>query len=64
MSNKISRQVMQKIFTIDNKKTQILRQLAYNNRLITEEHHTHFHSDYMGKASGHSSQMLQNFLKR
>ena len=42
---------------------QISRQLAHASMRITEEHYAHFHPDYMGQASDHSSQMLQNFLK-
>ena len=42
----------------------ILRQLGHANMRITEEHYAHYHPDYMGQASDHSSRMLQNFLER
>ena len=42
---------------------QISRQLAHVSMRITGEHYAHFHPYYMGQASDHSSQMLQNFLK-
>lgn len=42
---------------------QISRQLGHASMRITEEHYAHYHPDYMGQASDHSSQMLQNFLK-
>ena len=44
--------------------TQISRQLGHANMTITEEHYAHYHPDYMGQASDHSSRMLQNFLER
>ena len=43
---------------------QISRQLGHANMRITEEHYAHYHPDYMGQASDHSSRMLQNFLER
>ena len=43
---------------------QISRQLGHASMRITEEHYAHYHPDYMGQASDHSSRMLQNFLER
>ena len=42
---------------------QISRKLRHASMRITEEHYAHYHPDYMGQASDHSSRMLQNFLE-
>ena len=41
----------------------ISRQLGHANMRITENY-AHYHRDYMGQASDHSSRMFQNFLER
>ena len=41
----------------------ISRQLGHANMRITENY-AHYHADYMGQTSDHSSRMLQNFLER
>ena len=38
---------------------QISRQLGHANMRITEEHYAHYHPDYMGQASDHSSHERQ-----
>tara|TARA_A100001015_G_scaffold295074_1_gene373619 strand:+ start:1337 stop:1609 length:273 start_codon:yes stop_codon:yes gene_type:complete len=43
---------------------QISRKLRHASMRITEEHYAHYHPDYMGQKSDHSSPMLQNFLER
>ena len=42
----------------------ISRQLGHANMRVREERYAHYHPDYMGQASDHSSWMLQSILKR